>query len=492
MATVLTLFQPTRTRPWDRRLARHLLERAGFGGGVAEVDELVALGPREAVQKLLRFDPPGDEPQPEFLKIEYDWAELRQGTERERQLRLLDILRQRRQGMNSLKAWWLQRMVATPTPLQEKLTLFWHGHFATEAQKVKGPNMMYGQHQLLRRLAKAPFRDLLLGISKDPAMLIYLDNHLNVRGRPNENYARELMELFSLGIGHYTEQDVSEVARAFTGWTLLGARGGQFLEQAEFLFNPRNHDDGSKTVLGATGNLNGEQVIDVLLQQPACAPFLVRKLWRFFVHDELDPTEEADLTKVANVFRACGYQLEPVLETVFLSEQFYAERRIGAHIKSPCELVVGTLRKLGLQPTVEQATVVATMLRGVGQDLFDPPNVAGWAGGREWINTSTLLQRYNFIGALLTGSPGGPRGGQGPRQRGGALPPAPLQPPAAKTAAELVATLEEQYLAVGLDTAQRRALTAFVEELQRQRTPATETCRQALHVLLSTPNYQVC
>lgn len=473
-------FEPSATRPWDRRLARHLLERAGFGGPPAEVDALVALGPRDAVAKLVEYPAPRDEPAPDFLTVDVSGLDdLDNLTDEQRRQRLQEIQRQARQGIVALKAWWLQRMVATAHPLEEKLTLFWHGHFATEAEKVRHGHALWRQNQTLRRHARGDFGDLLLAVSRDPAMLVYLDNQLNQEGRPNENYARELFELFSLGIGHYTEQDIEETARAFTGWGVRGMRQ-QFGQEAHFQFNPRLHDDGEKTVFGVTGRLDGADIIPLILRQPSCAPFVLAKLYRHFVTDQPTADDRAVIDDLADLWRDSGYHLQPVLQALFTSEAFYAERQFGAQIKSPVQLVVGTLRRCGLDLPAEAGRGLVFMLAGMGQNLFDPPNVAGWPGGEDWINTSTLLQRYNLIGNLL-----------------GARRIAPLDParfgldddtPAERAAAQLV----EAFLAVPLGDEQLAELAGYLAERGGGPFGEGDWLRAGVRMLTSTPHYQVC
>lgn len=496
MMATIKLFTPSRSHPFDRAAARHLLERAGFGGTAAEADELAALGPRDAVAKLLDYPAPADEPRPEFLTLAApDPTELRQLPEAERREKFNELQRASRQAVLELKTWWLLRMITTPRPLEEKLTLFWHGHFATEAEKVKSPSMLYDQNQFLRRHGRGNFRDLLLGISQDPAMLFYLDNHLNRKGHPNENYARELFELFSLGIGNYTEQDILETARAFTGWTVR--RNGRFggagpVGEGSFQMIDAWHDTGDKTVFGQTGNFDGEDIVDLALQQPSCAPFIVRKLWRFFVHDGIGGEETAAIDALANVFRASGYQLKPILETIFLSDLFYAERQRGSKIKSPAELVVGTARRLGLRPEGRQATFLTFSMLSLGQNLLDPPNVAGWAGGQEWINTSTLLQRYNLMNVLLNGPSAAFGGGRGGRfaRRGPMAPELPV--PKFTTAEELVQLVADEHLVTPLDATQQAAVVDWARTALRERDGADAAYRGVLHLVLSTPNYQAC
>jgi uncharacterized protein (DUF1800 family) len=291
-----------------------------------------------------------------------------------------------------LGVWWAGRMLTTSRPLEEKLTLFWHGHFATGDAKVRDYRMMLAQNQMLRANASGRLRDLLVGILKDPAMLVYLDNGENVKSHPNENFGRELLELFTMGVGNYTERDVREAARAFTGWTN---------DVLAFKFDSEQHDFGEKTFLGKIGPLNGEDVIDTILAQPVTAEYVSGKIYRYFVRDEVTPTVRAELGRT---FRASGYQIKPLLKRIFLSKDFYSPASTATQIKSPVVLVVSTYKKMGLRelPTIPD---FGRLTAGLGQALFDPPNVAGWAGGRTWITPATLLQRGNLFRDVLFADP---------------------------------------------------------------------------------------
>ena len=279
-------------------------------------------------------------------------------------------------------------MLVTQRPLEEKLTLFWHGHFATGNTKVRDTRMMHQQIEMLRANANGNFQDLLFGILTDPAMLVYLDNGENVKDHPNENFGRELLELFSLGVGNYTETDIREAARAFTGWTN---------DVLEFKFDAEQHDVGEKTFLGRTGDFDGGDIIEIILEQDAAAEFMSGKLYRFFVREEVDEAVRADL---AATFREADYALRPMLRRIFLSRDFYSPASYATQIKSPVHLVVSTYRKLGLTelPTIPDFN---RLIAGLGQRLFNPPNVAGWAGGRTWVTPATLLDRGNLFRDVL-------------------------------------------------------------------------------------------
>jgi uncharacterized protein (DUF1800 family) len=389
----------SKARPgaWTSQQAAHLLRRAGFGGTPDQVEYLTGLGRLRAVETLVNYDRiavPTDKPPVERAGMP-DRDDLRGLTEEERQKVRMERMQREQVQLHLLRRWWVQRMVETPRPLEEKMTLFWHGHFTSGAREVKSAWLLWRQNDLFRRNAVGNFRTLLFEVSKDPAMLLYLDNARNVNRKPNENYARELMELFTMGIGHYGERDIQEAARAFTGWSIDRDTG-------EFVFRPRLHDYGPKTVLGVTGNLNGGDVIDIILQRPETAEFIVRKLWSFFAGDE---PPRSVLRSLTTTFRKSNYEIKPLLRAMFLNSAFYSDAVMYAHVKSPVELLVGQLRALEVAPIDLDGMLLG--LRLMGQDLFQPPNVKGWDGGLAWINTATLYNRYNVTGRLISGT-GGP------------------------------------------------------------------------------------
>jgi uncharacterized protein (DUF1800 family) len=296
-----------------------------------------------------------------------------------------------RQGLE-LRAWWLREMLSTSSPLTERLTLFWHSHFATSQQKVRANQLMYRQNVLLRSEALGNFGTLLRAVSKDPAMLVYLDNAGSRRQAPNENFAREVMELFTLGEGHYGERDIKEAARAFTGWSLDRDTG-------EYRYRPFFHDAGEKTVLGRTGRLDGDDVIDILLARPETARFIVAKLWR----ELISPTPEAaEVERLAADFRRARYEVKPLVRALLASDAFWAPGNRASLVKSPVDLVVGTLRTFDIRPIDMRPAAIACA--ALGQNPFSPPNVKGWPGGEAWINSSTLLGRKQWIDRVFRGS----------------------------------------------------------------------------------------
>jgi len=370
--------------------ARHFLNRTGFGATDAEVRKFAALERNQAVDRVLAtarrepsVQPPAfvDATFEPFYRFKQMSAEERKAAQR----RLFE------QGFE-LRAWWLREMIATPSPLSERMTLFWHGHFATSQQKVRASQLMYRQNALLRREALGNFATMLHAVAKDPAMLVYLDNAGNRKQAPNENFAREVMELFTLGEGRYGEQDVKEAARAFTGWSLDRDTG-------EFTFRRLWHDYGDKTVLGKSGRFDGDDVLDILLAHPQTAEFICGKLWREFVSREPDPREVA---RWAAVFRDARYEMKPLLRAILSSQAFWAPENRGALIKSPVDLVVGTLRTFDIHPIDLRPAVFA--VAALGQNPFAPPNVKGWPGGEAWINSSTLLGRKQWLDRVFRGS----------------------------------------------------------------------------------------
>ncbi len=402
---------------WSYDRAAHLIERAGFGAAPNEIERLAAMTPRQAVDELVDYEAidtrtlkPFDEsgiwdagmdPFPpsraEAVRIARERGEalgvktLPQGSQRRLQPivdKFFYSLAANSIETQRLGLWWANRMLTTRRPLEEKLTLFWHGHFATGENKVRDYRMMLRQNEMLRANASGTLRDLLMGILKDPAMLVYLDNGENVKTHPNENFGRELLELFTMGVGHYTERDVRAAARAFTGWTN---------DVLVFKFDADQHDFGDKTFLGRSGHFNGDDVIHIILDQPVTAEFIAAKIYRYFVREELaNPVR----TELARTLRDGGYQMKPLLKRLFLSKDFYSPPAYATQIKSPVHLVVSTYKKmeLGEIPTVPD---FGRMTNSLGQALFDPPNVAGWAGGRTWITPTTLLQRGNLFREVL-------------------------------------------------------------------------------------------
>ena len=365
------------THPYDgalndpRTRIRHLLRRAGFGATPAELDRYAAMGTGKATQSLLHYQNVSNQALEAKLPS-VDPGGGRGGA-----------------AVTAIQGWWLQRMVQTARPLEEKMTLFWHGLLTSGLDKA-GPAQMVTQNQLFRRMALGNFDELLKAVSKDPAMMIYLDTETNRRGKPNENYARELMELFTTGIGHYSETDVKESARAFTGWTLQGGRPLRLATDAAFV--PRLHDNGSKTFMGKTGNFTGDDIVEMLVPLRATAERLSSRLFSFFAY----PNPETEIIHhLADVFQQSRYNVGAVVEAIFTMDAFYSAKAYRALVKSPAELIASTLKITGAD--ARGYVAAATAMAPMGQVLFYPPNVAGWPGGSAWINSSTLLSRINFV-----------------------------------------------------------------------------------------------
>jgi len=361
------------TGPWSPQLAGHLLRRSGFGGSPADIEAATAAGMNAAVDRLMHPRPDALAPSPS--------GDLSFGP-------TVDPA-QRRKAYYLAISWWVDRMLQTPNPLVERMVYFWHNHFTSGIGAGVTPAMMVAQNGLFRTHALGDFAQLTHEVARDPAMLVYLNGNQNRKAHPNENFARELMELFTLGVGNYSEQDVRESARAFTGWTV--DRGG---DQARFV--ARLHDDGNKTFLGQTGDLSGDDVIDIIMRQPVTATFVARKFCRNFVYDDPEP-ELVDA--VAARFRAGRYDVAALLDTLLRSNVFYSSRAYRSLVKSPLDLVVGALRTVGV--TTATPRVIAA-LSSMNQIPMRPPNVAGWPGGSQWLNQGTILARLNFLNQLVS------------------------------------------------------------------------------------------
>ncbi|MEK7882846.1 DUF1800 domain-containing protein [Methyloversatilis sp. NSM2] len=574
---------PIAAADWNRARAAHLLERAGFGGTPEEIDALARMTPAQAVRRMVHFEgapavalPPfehsgvfeaGLDPFPASRPATTDLARdsgealgvtVKAGGNRRMQPvvnKFFYWLRASKLETDRVAYWWANRMLTSPRPLQERMALFWHGHFATNEDKVRDYRKMLNQLELFQNQGLGSFRTLMIGVAQDPAMLSFLDAAVNVKGAPNENFAREIMELFTMGVGHYSEHDIREAARAFTGWNYQGVA---------FHVDAAKHDGGAKEVLGRRGNYDGVQVIDIILDQPVTPRYLASKLYRHFVREDVDPALAEELGRR---LKAVDYDIAAFLEMLFMSRDFHAPESVATRIKGPVELVVSTYRKLGLTevpgvPDFNQTTAA------LGQRLMHPPTVAGWAQGRSWITPGLLLERGNFAldvalpdinyipgdrypGAqagyeirdihervrsgldLSTATkPGGADGGvdmmamssmNGDRNedfntrygsyRGWQMAVERVKPiprtvarldlagmvlkAGCRTPEEVVTYMEGRFLSVPLDGATRNKLAAFLEkELGTRDLPAAasyaeDPLRLLLHVLLSRPEYQL-
>jgi uncharacterized protein (DUF1800 family) len=349
----------------DRRnQAAHLLRRAGFGGTPAEIDELAKLSHVKAVEKLLDFRIDGN------LAFNLERKLQENGYEA---------------ALNDIAYWWLLLMARSKQPLQEKMTLFWHGHFTSSFNKVRDSLLLLEQNQLFRDNALGNYRDFVKKVSRNPAMIDYLDGQSNRKGKPNENYARELMELFTIGIGNYTEQDVREAARAFTGWSF---------KDRTYVFNQNQHDTGSKTFMGQTGPFNGDDIIDIILKRQESGRFIINKLWTFFVYPNPEP---AVLDRLGAVFFKSNFNLKEVMRAIFLAPEFLSEKAYRALVKSPVEYIIGMAKQLGATNIASNLTQASAAM---GQTLFNPPTVKGWDGNLNWINSSFFFDRINTANNL--------------------------------------------------------------------------------------------
>ncbi len=376
----------------DADEARHFLLRTGFGATSAEVQRLAPMNRAQAVDDLfgrMRREPVT--PPPAFMAAPRpDWLAFWRSKDDEAKR---DFNRARDAEAIELKTWWWQELLATPSPFSERMTLFWHGHFTSGFDKVRDPTYMLRQNLLFRREALGNFRALTLEVARDPAMVRYLDSSNNRKGGANENFARELLELYTLGEGNYGEADIKAAARAFTGWHNDEAAGA-------FRFNKGQHDEGEKTFLGRTGRYGGAEIVGIVFEQPAAARFVTAKLWREFVADAPDPRA---IERLAAAFRDAGYSVGALMRALLLADAFWDAANRGALVKSPAELMVGAVRQVA--PEFNDPKTLADWGKRMRQDLFNPPNVRGWPGGTWWISTETLLVRREALARVVGGAP---------------------------------------------------------------------------------------
>jgi uncharacterized protein (DUF1800 family) len=493
------MLQPLSASRWDFKMAAHLSNRAGFGGSPSEIERLADLDHDKAISSLIDYEVIPD------LTLNPDWAKPdpvrmakirdvnQHGTPEEKKQLQQENNKLLQLQIIELRGWWLQRMARGPRPFQEKMVLFWHGHFATSVDKVRDAYYMWRQNELFRRLATGSWQQLLTDAGQDPAMLVWLDQAQSQKAHPNENFAREVMELFSLGEGHYTEHDISEGARALTGWSL------DRLEQ-KYVYRPFFHDNGDKTFLGRTGNLDGDDVIAQIISQPQSARFITAKIWNYFAGQA--PSDKLN-DALAAVFRANGNNFKPFLRVMFRSEEFYSDDIVRNQVKSPVQWLIGSVRMLecDLPPTL----VSWGMLRQLGQDLFAPPNVKGWDGGITWITTNTLLTRYNDAEALVEGTlpplnasdfarkEGGAGGEKAMKmlqrvRMGGVNLEKILTPEERASKDTMVASLQHRLLQSTLKGDQEKALREFLDSKEKLN---DADILSAIRLVMSTPEYQV-
>jgi uncharacterized protein (DUF1800 family) len=438
-------FEPTAERKWTPGLAAHLYRRAAFGATLAQIKEAVHHSPAAVVEQIVS----GADDSRDFRQLSDELA--------------TSVLSTGESGQ--LAAWWVYIMLATKNPLLERMTLFWHGHFATSADKVNDASSMLAQNRLLRQYALGDFRPLVQAISRDPAMLAYLDSATNRRGHPNENYARELMELFCLGEGNYSEKDVQELARCFTGWEI---------KLAKFRFNRFQHDPGPKTFLGKFGSFEDGASIDWILEQPQAARFIVGKLYRQFVCDEPDPPPQL-LEPLVDELRESGWRIGVVVQRILASQLFFSTHSIGRKIRSPVDLAIGFLRSLEGSTNAHE---LAAELQQNGQGLFFPPNVKGWDGGRAWINSSTILGRANMMARII---------GDEKTRFGGVTFENYFARLGAGKPAEIIDILSDLLLTAPLAAASRKSLVAICNK----NADLGRGIAEAIHALAALPEFQL-
>jgi uncharacterized protein (DUF1800 family) len=452
---------------WNERTVAHLLRRAGFGATQDELKFFLNMGQAGAVSYLLNYETIDDS------EVDRQIANAK-----------LDLTK-----VQDLIIWWVLRMYYTKRPLQEKMVFFWHDHFATAISKVKEEALMLDQNNLFRRFALGNFETFLLEVSKDPAMIIWLDNNTNIKGQPNENYARELMELFSMGVGNYTEDDVKESARAFTGFTIDR-------RSRDFFFNANQHDFGSKTFLGQTGPFNGDDIVHIIAGQQATARFITKKLFEFFVYAA---PKQSTIDRLAQVYLSSNFSIKAVMQDILTSNEFYSEKAFNALVKSPVEFVVNTVRalKAQLNPIGRDTAPARDLIQPMsvqGQVLFNPPSVKGWDGGLDWINTSTLLNRYNFSNTLASNRTGG-RAGLGTMINPQTL----LAGTNLKKSKEVVDYFLKLLGLYDVDAATKKSLKKYLEqndngakgEFKLDEPTIDKKVRGLIHLILSLPDYQL-
>lgn len=505
------MLTPTKN-DWTQSEAAHLLNRAGFGGSPKQIAAFHSLGREKAVNQLLhppggtdQLEPPqwaveeGNPTGEEFLKQMKDLNRERGKMSAEefdmaRRKLTQQIQRSQREAGGELQQWWFNCMLKTNTPLQEKMTLFWHDHFPSSLQKVRDPRLLYQQNALFREFATGNFKQLTQRVAVDPAMMRYLDTPQSQKGKPNENFARELQELFTLGEGNYTEQDIKEAARAFTGYD-LDRRTGKVSHSI------KRWDEGEKTFMGRTGPFKGEDIVNIIFEQPACARYVPKKLWEFFAYEK--PSSEI-VEALASTFSENKFEVAPVLRKIFLSEEFYSSQTIRTRIKSPIEFLVQMLRQLEIKEPVPARYLTLVQVQ-LGQQLLMPPNVAGWDWGKAWINTNSLLTRYNVAGIVTKGS-----GGNQPMMRGGremmqskkkmkgradSLWKGPdynnIAPPELrKDNGKLVQVLTERLFQGELKPLQRETFEEYAKAKGND-TFTDKEVAELIHLMMSTPYYQL-
>ncbi len=462
-------WKPDDKQPWNLKWAGHLFRRAGFGAPLDELNKAVKDGQEATLDAVLNGQKGANAFYNEALNVK--GAEDNAGIS----------IAQSNNAYN-LRSWWLHVLWFSPHPLREKMTLFWHNHFVSSIAKVQSGVKMYNQNKLLRKYALGKFPAFLLDVSKDPAMLYYLDSNSNIKGKPNENYARELMELFTLGVGNYTEKDVQEAARAFTGWHTNGVD--------KFEFNKNYHEFGAKTVLGQKGEWKGDDVVRIVLEQKVCAPYLVRKFYRFFISENADPPD-ALLAPLADSFRKSDYDIAAVLGTILRSRHFFSEHAYRQRVKSPVEYALGAAIAAGFRSV--NLGALSSQIDDMGQQLFGPPNVKGWPGGKSWLNTSTVIARHNFAHALSSGTSDINKGSAESPESVAAIvdPSAYFKREKITEPEKILDTLADMVFQDDLGAKTRIRLLTFLKDGEPKAAAFDQRIRETIHALLCMPEYQL-
>jgi uncharacterized protein (DUF1800 family) len=452
------VYSPTSQAPWDVKKAGHLFRRGGFGATAEELEAAVQLGPQKTIDNLLKGGAGQEEFDTQTTPLAQSAAQANNGQQ--------------------LRAWWLYRMMYSPHPLREKLTLFWHNHFATSNAKVNNAGFMLGQYQLMQRQALGNYRTLIMDMAGDPAMMVWLDTRGSKKAAPNENYARELLELFSLGVGNYTETDIREAARAFSGWDIQAGKA---------VFNENQHDGTDKTFLGQKGNWKGADITRICLEQKVCARFICRKLYRFLVSESLPAAAEL-IEPLADQFRKSDYDFGALVKTMLRSNLFFSAQAYRSSIKSPVDFALGIARALeGRVGTV----ALAQALESLGQAIFYPPSVKGWDGGQAWLNGQTLLFRQNLALAMTSTEDG---------RFGRRTDPAALaRKYSKKTDDELVDFFLRLFLQGDVPAESRSKLTDYLKQARQRSVPVYWTAEDATdqrvravcHLVLTLPEFQL-
>lgn len=366
----------------------NLLSKIGFSPSIKEAEELKNLSFEQSINKIINES----NSDVENNYIDLDSSEIKLKLKNLSKEEKKEYQKKLRDETISLKSWWFKEMLKTDSPLTERMTMFWHNHFTSSIKKIKSPYLMLNQNKLFRKYALGNFGDLLKEILKDPAMLIYLDTQNNKKTSPNENFARELLELFTLGEGHYTEKDIKESAKAFTGLRFNR-------EKDEVIFQKKQFNNNQKVFLGEKGNFKPEDIINIILKQEQTSVYITQKLWKEFVSYDVNDIE---IKRIAKVFKNSNYEIKSLLKELFLSKEF--KDSIGTQIKSPVELMVGTIRQFEVNVTQKELNQLVKYSSSLGQDIFNPPNVKGWSGGNDWISSDTLILRRQFLQKILRGN----------------------------------------------------------------------------------------